>query len=391
MKIKNLPDLIKDYKTVEEWEKDRGRLLQTVMSTEYGIRPDIPFECVYKCIEEEQVLDGNAVRKTLEVCVKTQKGEWKYPVYLWTPKKGRLVPLNLFLSVRKRKSAPPSLPEGETVESVLKKLPDMIRHPERSMPNEMPEVTEPFYMDRDIDTEYWPVRMCLKQGIAMAGVYLDDIELDNPNEFPSGLAGVFSGKERGEEEWGAVAVWAFGASLALNAVLDNGTYDPERLSVTGHSRAGKAAIVAGINDERFTCTIANESGCCGSAIAREKEGESVMSIQYSFPHWFPHGFKKYGKNEDMLPFDQHSVLALIAPRKLYVTSGYNDCWSGPAWEYEGIRQASKVWELYGEKSQFPEDMPEANEPVQQKSLAYHVREGGHALRKFDWDQFMKYM
>lgn len=392
MQISGLPDVTKDVKSVEEWEEQRQELLQTVMNIEYGVRPELAYRCSNRVVDTDvNAADGIAMRKTIEVCMATEMGQWTFPVYLWSPKAEARPPLNLFLSVRKRKSVPPSLPAGETVDTMLVKLAPMVRHPERSMPNEMPTVTEPFYMDKDIDTEYWPVRECLKKGIAMAGVYLDDIELDNPNEFPSGLAALFSKKERSQKEWGAIAVWAFGASRALDAILEHGKFDESRISVTGHSRAGKAAIVTGINDMRFSCTIANESGCCGSAISREKEGESVMSIQCSFPHWFALGFRNYANNEEALPFDQHSVLALLAPRKLYVTSGYNDCWSGPAWEYEGIRQAARVWELYGETSIFQEEMPEVNQPVRQPSLAYHRREGGHALKKFDWKEFEKFI
>lgn len=391
MIIENLPDLTEHCKSAAEWEAQRDELLKVVTNTEYGMRPELDYTYVSRIMDtDHDAADGAAVRKTIEVCIKSSKGKWSYPVYLWIPKSEDPVPVNLFLSVRKRESAPPALPAGETVESMMEKIKTMIRHPERSMPNEMPAVTEPFYMERDIDTEYWPVRRCLEQGIAMAGVYLDDMELDDPRLFPGGLAAVFSGKERAENEWGAIAVWAFGASCALDAVLESGRFDESRISIAGHSRAGKAAIAAGINDTRFNCTVSNESGCCGSAISREKEGENILSIQCSFPHWFAPGFKKYGNREEALTFDQHTVLALIAPRKLYVTSGAKDCWSGPAWEYEGIRQASKIWELYGEKSLFGEELPEVNQPLQQPSLAYHRREGGHALRAYDWEEFIKY-
>lgn len=391
MKIAHLPDILENVKNVEEWEQRRKHLWQTVMETEYGIRPDLPYETSFALTDaDEEAVDGTAVRKTYEITVKTELGEWKYPLYVWIPKSEEKVPLNLFLSVRKRESVPMALPEGVTMESLMAQMMPLIRHPERSMPQEMPSANPPFYMDKNIDMEYWPVRMCLNEKIAMAGIYIDDVELDNPAAFPSGLASLFSTKERSENEWGAISVWAFGASIALDCLLEHDEFDPEHISVTGHSRAGKAAIVAALNDTRFTRTFSNESGCCGSAISREKEGENITTIQMSFPHWFAPKFKEYAQNEDALPFDQHTVLALLAPRKLYVASGDTDCWSGPAWEYEGIRQASKVWELYGEKSLFTEEMPNVNEPIEQVSLAYHRREGGHDLRRYDWEQFMKY-
>jgi len=168
--------------------------------------------------------------------------------------------------------------------------------------------------------------------------------------------------------------------------------DSSKICVIGHSRLGKTALLAGALDERFFCTVSNNSGCSGAALSREKGGESIRDILNRFPFWFCKNYEKYADNESALPFDQHFLIAANIPHRVYIASAQEDAWACPENEYLAAAEASQYYEKHtGSGLVHPHRMASVGECFHEGVIAYHLRSGGHYLGREDWKYFIKYL
>jgi len=238
----------------------------------------------------------------------------------------------------------------------------------------------------------WQLDQILAHGYGLATVYCADIEPDFPGGLPHGIRPLFYKPGQtapAADDWGAIGAWAWGLSRIADYLEKDRDVDAHRIAVFGHSRMGKTALWAGAQDTRFSIVISNESGEGGAAISRRDYGERTADLNTHFPYWFCANFAQYNGREDAMPFDSHMLLALVAPRALYVASAEGDQWSDPKGEFLGAVNASPVWELFGKHGIVTPDMPALHSPVGD-TVRYHIRDGKHDVTAYDWEQYLKF-
>ncbi len=345
----------KKVENARQWEKKRRAEVLEVFSQEmYGHIPGRPEGLHFKTLSEETVYDGLGIRKVVRIYLDASQDHW-FDVLIHLPKNAD-GPVPMFVGLNFKSNAAT--------------------------------------LDERADFR-WPYELVLKAGMGVATAWRDAIEPDGkdsrikPEDDVCKDGGVRSWYNRGGD-WGAISAWAWGLSRIVDYLETDKAVDCGRLAVIGHSRLGKTALWAGANDLRFDMVISNNSGCCGAAISRRKFGETFGVIDTSFPHWFTREFDKYKGKEETFPADQHWLIALAAPRPVYVASATEDLWADPKGEWLAAIHAAPVYGLYGLKGLSPE-MPAPENSDSDNSIGYHIRTGKHGIFAFDWKQYVNFM
>ncbi|MDP3001578.1 MAG: acetylxylan esterase [Bacteroidales bacterium] len=336
------------------WTKvRRPEILELFRENVFGRVPETPYEKSFKVVNlDKKAMDGAATLKQVDITI-TATG------------KSLVIHLTLFTPNKTQKPVPAFL----------------------LIDNRGPANTDP---SRKVKSEFWPVEEAIARGYGMAVFSNADVDPDNFDDFKNGIHALLDKNPRPDDAWGTIGAWAWGASRCMDYLVTDKDIAGDKIAVVGHSRGGKTALWAGAEDTRFAMVVSNESGAGGAALARRRFGETVGRINTAFPHWFCSNYKKFSNNEDALPVDMHMLLALIAPRALYVDCASDDLWGDPRGSYLSLYNAVPVFNLSGTNSVIPEAMPPLNKQVMSGEVAYHIRDGVHNMLLKDWSWFMDF-
>jgi len=237
--------------------------------------------------------------------------------------------------------------------------------------------------------DFWPVSLITSRGYALATIWYGEL-------MPGRITPAFTpdepreGRSRAPDEWGAVGTWAWGLSRVLDYLQTDDRIDSKRVAVMGHSRNGKAALWAAAQDERFAIAFSNESGGFGAALTRRHfGGTDIAYMTRGNNSWFCENLRKYAGNEAACPVDQHMLIALIAPRPVYVASAVEDLWCDPKGEFLGAMHADPVYRLFGLTGMEDREQPPVETPIGD-FIGYHIRNGVHGVTRYDWERYLDF-
>ena len=252
----------------------------------------------------------------------------------------------------------------------------------------------------------WPLEQIIERGYALAAFANADADSDR-GDASDGVYAWLAKERTGSatnsltHDRGCIAGWAWGFQRCVDYLVTDGDIDPARIAALGHSRNGKTALLAAAFDERIALAIPHQAGCGGTApnrvaaklSAASANGratvETVAVINKSFPHWFNAEFKKFNAEPEKLPFDQHELVALMAPRPVLLSNAEGDQWANPSGQFDMLKAAEPVYQLLKAGGCAATEMPPANQLVASK-LGYYIRPGKHSMTSGDWMVFLDF-
>ena len=367
--------------SIESWQSvRRPEILQLFEHHVFGRVPQIDVRLRVRSHERTTILDGTAIREQQTIFLTDDDAGPSIDVLIYTPADLQgPVPAVLGLNFR----------GNHTVDTD-----PAIRLPKSWVPkdkrskatgNKASEILRGDRMRR------WDVKQIVSRGYGLVTAYYGDIDPDFDDDFQNGIHQLDEerGPSRADDAGGSISAWTWGLSRILDTLETHPRIDGERVAVFGHSRLGKTSLWAGATDERFALAISNDSGCGGAALSRRRFGETVKRINDVFPHWFCRKHRDYNDNENSLPVDNHQLIALMAPRPVYVASAEEDRWADPHGEMLSVYYASPVYALFGKTGLPSAGQPETGRPIM-NDVGYHVRPGKHDVTSYDWEQYLNF-
>jgi len=377
-----LPDVLKldngkQVKTAKEWEElRRPEVLEMFASQVFGHTPTEKIPVAYETLTENpNAFGGKATSRQVKFTFKGNDATLEAILLLVIPnKQQRKTPVFVGYNYSGNHS--------------------ICNEPEIFFPPQLHKIKPANARDwvRGSGANQWKIERLLERGYAVATMCYHDIYPDVEGYRDRSAAALFSDyKSRAgkPDEWQAIGAWAWGLSRIVDYLETVPEIDAGKIALIGHSRIGKATVWAGAQDTRFKIVISNNSGEGGAALSKRIFGERVRNVSSIKPFWFCQNYNQYADNEENMPFDHHELLALVAPRKLYVASAVKDLWCDPRGEYLAAYHASPVYQLYGLHGLDSATQPALHQPIL-NDIGYHIRAGGHDVTEYDWLMYLDF-
>ena len=354
------------------WEMiHRPQIYDFFLTEVFGRQPEQRVKPTYQTIAiDDKALGGRAIRK--EVAILFEGMDEPMLVLMYIPHSKKPVPA--FVGINFKGNHQISADPAITISKNAPKGSELGSDPERGAA-----------------VSRWPLEMIVEAGYAVVTVYRGDIDPDFDDGFNNGVHKIFNSTQKPKaDEWGTISAWAWGLSRVMDYIESDKLFDKRHVAVIGHSRLGKTALWAAATDKRFAMAISNDSGEGGAALSSRRHGELIRDLNKNFPHWFCDNYNKYSDREQDLMIDHHGLVALVAPRPVYVASATLDDWADPEGEFLSAKYASEVWKLYGKQGLKSQTWPKPEEPDSDGSVGYHLRTGKHDITAYDWAQYIKF-
>lgn len=366
---------VRDAKT---WtEKRRPEIVRLFEENQYGKMPGRPSGMSFDVFEKgTPAMGGKAIRKQVTIYFSADKNGPKEDMVIYLPSNAtKPVPLLLALNFSANASTfdDPEIKLGEVWSRDKKKVP----------------------AQRGGGIGRMKIDDILAKGYGVAGIYYGDIDPDFLGGVPLGIRARYlkSGQtEPAPDEWGSISAWAWGLSRAMDYLETDKSVDAKKVAIYGVSRLGKTVMWAGAHDQRFAMVIASCSGEGGAALSRRNYGETIahLTAPSRYPYQFAANYGKFANNVNEFPVDAHMLVALIAPRPVFLQTGLTDNWSDPKGEFLAAVAAEPVFRLLGKQGLGTEQMPEQGQSIL-RTIGYHMHSGGHGTMPGDWEHFLNFM
>ena len=365
----------KPVRTAHDWARRRPEILELFADNVFGHSPQAR-KIEYEVFDEDRhALGEKAIRRQVTIYFSGRKDGPKEDVLIYLPSKAK-GPVALILTLNFNGNQ-------AVVSDPAVRLP-MLWNLQTHQPEPATEAS------RGTNKQF-EVQKLIERGYGFATIYYQQIEPDFADGWKYGVRQLFLNQPPSDGEWGAIGAWSYGLSRAMDYLERDKDVDAKRVAIMGHSRLGKTALWAGASDQRFAMVIANCPGEGGASLARRNYGETIASMTTGrYSYWFARKLVEFADHVDKLPVDMHELIALIAPRPVYVTGAVEDRWADPKGEFLACVAAGPVYRLLGAQDLGIDQMPKVNQPVI-RTIAYHIREGKHDVLPFDWEQYLKFM
>ena len=379
-------DAGEEIATTAQWEARRNEIKNHLQDKIFGYFPkDLAVE--FKSVLETNLSSIEATYRHVEISFPSLNTDRKIHLGLFYPKNIGDRKLPVFLSVNKCGN-----------HTIVK---DEIIPQNKGLPHHA------VYCEgktRGSLQDSYPVDQILEAGYIFATFDKSDMDADNASLLDDGIKSLIQTHSDPNRSWGTIAAWAFGLTKAVDWLHQDSHVDTNKIAVTGHSRRGKAALLAAAMDERIDMAIPHQSGLGGTARYRRAylresakmmtQGHFVyqwMNEPHSLQHFFSKEFANWSERIGRLPIDAHHVIGLIAPRPFMDVQGTHDFWAGPRSSRRMVELASKVYRLYG--VEVGSDLQINDGDITSENSGQIIQftsRTGHVANRFYWSKFIQF-